>query len=103
MDCYIGMTMDEVKEAIGEPDEIRGSIKNDNAETITVWQYNLYEKNAPGINLAVGFFTIGITWLVPLSGGDAYWIFFVENHLAQFSRAGDWQPDEIKKIELEVY
>ena len=99
------MTQEQVRTSIGEPDEVRGSLKNVDGDIVTVWQYDLYRKNSAWENLALGiapFFTI--TWWTPTLGRynrpNSYWFYFVGDKLAQWGRAGDWQPDVIMQIRL---
>lgn len=105
---YLDIRMEKQKviDLIGTPDEVRGSVKNVDGDIVTVWQYDLYNKSSAWYNLGLGvfpFFTI--TWWVPTLGNynrpDSYWIYFVNENLAQWGRAGDWQPDVIMNIRLE--
>lgn len=97
----IKMTQKDVKTKIGEPDEVRGSVINEEGNTVTVWQYELYNKDAGLKNFVLGFLVLTISWWVP-GGSNDYWLYFVENQLAQWGRAGDWREDLIMKIKLET-
>lgn len=95
------MSKEKVKTAIGDPNEVRGSIVNEDNDVVTVWQYNLYAADASTRNFIAGFLTATISWWVPLTSTDSYWLYFVENQLAQWGRAGDWREDFIMKIKLD--
>lgn len=98
------MTQDEVRESIGDPDEVRGSVINVDGDVVSVWQYDLYNKSSGWKNLAAGFFLLTMTWWIPntkIVYPHSYWIYFVDKRLAQWGRAGNWQPGVIKKIRIE--
>ncbi len=51
----------QVRTSLGEPDEVRGSIKNVDNDIVTVWQYALYDKSAPLTNFFMGFPTFSLS------------------------------------------
>ena len=98
-------TKEEIRIAIGDPNELRGSVINVDGDRVDVWQYNLYEKNSGWLNLAFGLFFIGIPWFYPnwvWVERDSYWLYFVNDSLVQWGRAGDWQPDVLMDIRLKM-
>jgi hypothetical protein len=38
----VGMTREQVREAIGEPDEVRGSTVDKDGNVISLWSYDVY-------------------------------------------------------------
>ena len=48
------MTQQQVRRFIGDPDEVRGSLKNVDGDILTVWQYDLYKKSSAWTNLGLG-------------------------------------------------
>jgi hypothetical protein len=99
------MSQAETEYAIGRPNEVRGSVKNADGDIVTVWQYDLYDKSSGLANLGLGLFPFfTITWWTPTLGGynrpDSYWLYFVGDMLAQWGKAGDWNPDVIMEIRL---
>ena len=96
----IGMTKNEVQQNIGNPDEVRGSVTNVDGDIVTVWEYAFYSKGSSAANLGIGIFSGTLSWWVPIVGKNFYWLYFVEEDLAQWGRAGDWQPDIIKEIRI---
>jgi len=101
----IKMEKEKVIDLIGTPDEVRGSLKNVDDDIVTVWQYDLYSKSSAWANLGLGIFPFfTITWWTPTLGNynrpDSYWLYFVNSYLAQWGRAGDWQPDVIMNIRI---
>jgi hypothetical protein len=99
------MTQQQVRTFIGDPDEVRGSLKNIDGDIVTVWQYDLYRKSSAWTNLGLGIFPFfTLTWWTPTLGNynrpDSYWLYFVRDKLAQWGRAGDWQPDVIMQIRI---
>lgn len=102
----IKMKKESVIDIVGTPDEIRGSIKNVDDDVVTVWQYDLYSKSSAWANLGLGIFPFfTISWWTPTLGNynrpDSYWLYFVNNYLTQWGRAGDWRPDLIMNIRME--
>jgi hypothetical protein len=92
----ISMTTEEVKEAIGEPDEVRGS----RGQTV-VWQYDLYKSSDALTNLALGILTLSLLWWFPREGQwQPYWLYFNNDVLSQWGYPGDWgnSPDKTYEI-----
>ena len=101
----LDFTKEGVREVLGEPDEVRGSLKNEDGDTVTVWEYLLFPDGTGAANFAWGLFLVTITWWIPDAFppySDAYWLYFVENTLVRWGRAGDWEPDVIQQIKLDV-
>jgi len=100
----IGQSKETVEQNIGSPDEIRGSMKNTEGKTVTVWQYNLCGSAFDSIgNFFLGIFIFTASWwIVPHTEYNSYWIYFVDGQLAQWGRAGDWREDVIMKVKLET-
>jgi hypothetical protein len=101
----LNQTQQQIRQAIGEPDEVRGSVRNVDGDIVTVWEYDLYNSSSAWKNLAFGFFPfLTITWWSPSIGAynrpDAYWVYFVNDSVVQWGRAGDWRPDVIMQIRL---
>jgi len=93
----LNMTTEEVKEAIGEPDEVRGALN----QTVT-WQYNLYNKSDAIETFGAGFFLLTISWWIP-PPSQSYWLYFQNGRLTQWGRAGDWKEyDKTQKIDLNI-
>lgn len=74
-----GDSKSSVVSSIGEPNAVRGSIKNMYGQIIDVWEYRLYmyegaiEGFSPYYNL--------------------YWLYFVDGKLYQWGQAGDWERE----------
>lgn len=101
------MTQQQIRTLISDPDEVRGSLKNVDGDIVTVWQYDLYKKSSGWVNLGLGIFPFfTLTWWTPTLGNynrpDSYWLYFVGDKLAQWGRAGDWQPDVIMQIRIKT-
>jgi hypothetical protein len=84
----LDMTKEEVTDKIGEPDAVRGSIRNKYGQVVDVWEYRLYQYSGaiPGMS----------------SNYDMYWLYFVDNKLAQWGKAGDWQKDADRIYEMRL-
>lgn len=85
-DISLKMTKKEVKDELGSPDAVRGSIINKYKQTIEVWEYRLYRyKGAiPGVSPYY----------------DLYWLYFADGILVQWGQAGDWQREADKIYEI---
>lgn len=97
------MTQQKVRSRVGDPDEVRGSIKNVDGDIVTVWQYDLYNKSSGWTNFALGFFLVTLPWWIaewPYNRPGSYWLYFVGDKLARWGKAGDWQPDVIMQIRI---
>lgn len=96
------MSKEQVKNEMGSPDEIRGSVINEQGNTVTVWQYKLYNSGTAITNFFVGILLLTTTWWTTFPNqGDLYWLYFVEDNLAQWGQAGDWREDVIMRIKLD--
>ena len=40
----VGMTKEQVREVIGEPDEVRGSTVDKKGNVVSLWSYNVYRR-----------------------------------------------------------
>ena len=81
----LDMNKTQIREALGSPDMVRGSIRNKFDQTIEVWQYEL----APGNAL----------WSHP-ENKRTYWLYLCDGRLVQWGAAGDWarEADRITEI-----
>jgi hypothetical protein len=75
----LSMTKSEVISKIGEPNSVRGSIRNKYGQVIEVWEYRFYQYSG------------AIEGLSPYY--DLYWLYFVNDTLVQWGKAGDWQKE----------
>ncbi len=89
----LDMTKSEVIQKIKEPTSVRGSIKNKYGQIIEVWEYRLCSHATLGSRYPSGVHAIHYHY-------DLYWLYFVNNKLVQWGKAGDWrkEADEIYEI-----
>ena len=82
----LGMPKPEVVQKMGKPTSVRGSIRNKYDQVIEVWEYRLYQYSG------------AIEGLSPYY--DLYWLYFVNDTLVQWGKAGDWrkEADRIHEI-----
>jgi hypothetical protein len=80
------MSKSEVRQQIGEPSAVRGSIRNKHDEVVDVWEYHFYQ------------YAGAIEGVSPYY--DAYWLYFVNDELAQWGRAGDWSQEADRIYEV---
>jgi hypothetical protein len=73
-DLKLYITKSEVRLAIGDPLDVRGTIKNKYNEAIEVWEYKLY-KHEDADQL------------------EFYWLYFCDDTLVQWGEAGDWEKE----------
>lgn len=82
MQLSLGMKKQEVIQQIGAPDIARGSITNKFGQVIELWEYKVNDI------------------LSPVIFAESYWLYFHNNKLARWSKAGDWEKesDHIQEI-----
>ncbi len=97
----LGTTKEQVIKTLGfYPDVHRGSMKNKYGQIIDVWEYSVGQESIAvesvpealiAAFLIVG--TLGILLPVYLEEGrvEYYWLYFHNNILVQWGKAGDWQ------------
>ena len=85
-DISINMTKQEVKQQIGKPNTVRGSITNKYGQVVEVWEYRLYQYSGAVEGLSPYY--------------DLYWLYFVDSKLVQWGQAGDWQREADKIYEI---
>lgn len=99
MGLSINMSKDQVIDKLGKPDVVRGSIVNNFDQTIEVWEYVIDRgKDSRQITAEVLLTVCTIGLLGPLflfthGQMEAYWLYFNNNILAQWGRAGDWATE----------
>ena len=83
MHISVGMNKDDVFYHIGGPDICRGSFVNNHDQVVELWEYMVLrqEFGAPAYK-------------------ETYWLFFHNNRLVKWCKAGDWETaqHEIKEI-----
>jgi hypothetical protein len=96
----IGMSKHEVIEQIGEPSVQRGSMINNFAQEIDVYEY-LVDHGATAQQYAactlacICSFGLLFPLYFCLPGHlDPYWLFFCDNRLEKWCKAGDWETTQ---------
>jgi hypothetical protein len=77
----IGMTKNQVIEAIGEPDLARGSLQNKYGQLVEVWEYDRLVSNW--------------AWDRKLM-----WVYLHDGKLVQWGQAGDWRREADRIYEM---
>lgn len=75
---HIGMSKDEVIDKMGNPYVVRGSMQNKDGDIVEVWEYWLKHDAI----------------LAQDEQANLYWIYIVNDRLAQWGRAGDWDVEK---------
>lgn len=70
----LDMTKAQIVRVIGQPDAVRGSLRNRYGQTVEVWEYQEYKT-------ADDAFIGNLT---------TYWLYVYDGKLAQWGQAGDW-------------
>lgn len=78
MTISVGMDKGQVLDRIGSPDILRGSMTSDSGQVVEVWEY-IVER------------TQFSSALDPYYVGEVYWLYFHENKLVKWGKAGDWE------------
>ncbi|HLA27594.1 MAG TPA: hypothetical protein VJZ49_06840 [Syntrophales bacterium] len=94
----LGMTKDEIIGALGEPAVARGSIRNKFNQVIEVWEYTLALPSTDSAGQVVGksvltFITLGMGAATFRPEKKNYWLYLLDNKLAQWGEAGDWRKE----------
>lgn len=84
----LDMSKDQVIEQIGEPNAVRGAIRNRFGQVVEVWEYQLYQ------------YAGAIRGLSPYH--RTYWLYFVDGVLAQWGEAGDWEREADRIYEVRI-
>lgn len=92
----LGMSKEQVIANLGEPTMYRGSMKNNYDQVVDLYEYMV----DPGFTSDdMALFVLGCIYTVgllapfyPLMHGtlQAYWMYFYNNNLVQWCKAGDW-------------
>jgi hypothetical protein len=83
----LDLTKAEVIQKLGEPQSVRGALKNENGQVLEVWEYRLHR------------YAGAIEGLSPYY--DLYWLYFINDKLVRWGKAGDWEQFD-KKIDIRV-
>ncbi len=94
----LNMTKDDVRQTVGGPTAVRGSLKNKYGEIVEVWEYELTNRNffqrfADAEAQLGGLPSAGY-------GSAAYWLYFVDDRLVQWGQAGDWAKEADRIYEV---
>lgn len=100
LDCIkIGMKKEKAMDGMSARGYMRGSLLNKYGDVIEVREYQVEKRNNAGYFVAAGILTIcsfGI--LLPLffisPPPDTYWLYFSNDKLVQWGKAGDWKEAE---------
>ena len=108
IDIHLGMTKGKVREAMGDPTVVRGSIRNKFQQTIYVWEYRLTlpSTDTPGEVIgksAITILSFGMGAILFTGEEKDYWLYFLDDDLVQWGEAGDWsrEPDRIYEFRFE--
>lgn len=94
------MSKNEVTKTIGQPDAVRGAIRNKFDQTIEVWQYRMRTPSKDTVGSATGktaaaVITLGISLAMERPGEYVdYWMYFLDGQLVQWGQAGDWESEK---------
>ena len=101
----LGATKAEIQHRMGSPSAVRGAIVNKYGQHVEVWEYQLSTTSQSAQKLGLGALTMGMSLLMPDRNqvlGSYYWLYFVDDRLAQWGQAGDWarEADRIYEIQF---
>ena len=104
----LGMNKKEVSESLGEPDVVRGAIRNKFNQVIEVWEYKLAlpTDDSAGTIIGKSVFTIltfGMGAATFRGERRNYWLYYYNDELVQWGQAGDWsrEADRIYQINFD--
>ena len=91
----LGMTKSEVMKQLGDPQMIRGSLRNKFNQVVEVWQYKMVlpdDGRTLAKKSALTVVTFGVAaYTFADKDKENYWFYFHDNKLVQWNVAGDWQ------------
>jgi hypothetical protein len=101
----IGMSKCEIAERLGRPAMVRGILKNNDGDTVEVWEYRVGRgKDFQQVATETAFTALtagaGAPQLLSSAETPRYWFYFVNGTLAGWGRAGDWQMDKQRICEM---
>lgn len=105
MNISLGMDKQQILKQLGRPTIVRGSIKTKFEQVIEVWEYVVDVEWTGGQIAGATAFTIltfglgaGVFW--DETEAYYYWLYFHDNKLVKWGRAGDWakEADHISEI-----
>ena len=97
LDLDLGKSKKEVIKLIGKPNLKRGCQVDKLGRSIEVFEYHLeIEKTIGQIICGIVLVILTLGLFLPLlfipNPVDVYWLYFCEDKLIQWGRAGDWKP-----------
>lgn len=100
-----GTSKADVVKRIGHPAIVRGTFKNQDHETVEVWEYRLgrgknFEQvlgEAAYTGLTIG---CGAQVLLKAADTDRCWVYFIGDRFAGWTPAGDWARDTDRMCEM---
>ena len=84
----LGQSKQEVISCLGQPDAFRGSVVNEKGQRVEILEYT-YCRNGTFLGIDNTF------------NYDYYWLYFINNNLVQWGKAGDWQAAPNQTIRIE--
>lgn len=94
----LGLTKKQVTDRIGKPAIARGSMVNKYNQVVEIWEYQV-DRGLTGseisANVAATVFTLGFAApLLNYEGSiETYWLYFHNDRLVQWGKAGDWKKE----------
>lgn len=100
------MSKDHVIKKLGEPRVARGSVRNQHGQIIEVWEYRLVLPSQDSAGEVIGksaltLFTLGMAAGEFAAPQKDYWLYFLDDKLAQWGEAGDWQVERERLYRVE--
>lgn len=105
----IGMSKEQVRNKLGEPNIIRGATSDNQGNVTDLWQYHV---SVPGMSLdrmdamiPLVVCTCGLALPLVLCTHyhtEIYWLYFMNSELAQWGQPQDWQktPNFVQEVRL---
>lgn len=105
MNVSIGMDKSQVLKSLGEPAVVRGAITNKFGQVIEIWEYSVTKGRTSNETARFAIATVcslGLYSPLFLYDGEIqdYWLYFNNDKLVQWGKAGDWKEaaDHIQEI-----
>lgn len=95
----IGMKKEKAMDGMSSRGYMRGSVLNKWGDIIEVREYQVERPPEPAFYIAGAILTVctfGIMFPILFAGGtvDTYWMYFANDKLIQWGKAGDWKEAE---------
>jgi hypothetical protein len=102
----LGMDKENVIESIGDPDEVKGAMRNKFGQSIEVWEYTLVVPSSDTAGTIVSksvlsVITLGIMAKKFQGKRKKYWFYYYQDELVRWGPSGVWSTESDRIYEID--